>query len=346
MKLDPVTPVLELHIEEAIDLTRGAGMVWSLGIPTKTESPGFAEVSFRAMGCAVRAETESLDPHARTRLGVVEDWFETWEARLSRFRPDSELSRLNSRAGELVSVSPVLWQVLQTAIQAAKISGGLVTPTVLPALEAAGYDRSFGEVALEGDLDDTRSPGVPPWQAIRLEANGRRVQLPPEARLDLGGIGKGWAADRAAARLNALGPSLVEAGGDIAISGPRRGGRGWRIIVADPRHPDLDLAHLSVNAGGVATSGTDYRRWRRSGEWQHHLIDPRTARPADTDVRSATVIAPSLVLAEIASKTVLLLGSREGMDWLERRPGHAGLLVLNDGSRLDSRRLQDYVWKD
>jgi thiamine biosynthesis lipoprotein len=94
-------------------------------------------------------------------------------------------------------------------------------------------------------------------------------------RLDLGGIGKGWAADRAVARLKRLGPSMVEAGGDIAISGRRSQGRAWRIAVADPRQPDGDLAYLAATSGGVATSGKDFRRWRRAGAWQHHLIAAR-----------------------------------------------------------------------
>jgi thiamine biosynthesis lipoprotein len=161
----------------------------------------------------------------------------------------------------------------------------------------------------------------------------------------LGGIGKGWAADRAVGRLKRQGPALVEAGGDIALSGPRKSGEAWRIAVADPQQPDHDLVHLAVSSGGVATSGKDYRRWLRAGAWQHHLIDPRTGRPAAGDVWSATVIGPSLLLAETAAKVVVILGADEGLAWIERRPKLAALLVLQDGTRLDSRRLQDYRWR-
>jgi thiamine biosynthesis lipoprotein len=96
----------------------------------------------------------------------------------------------------------------------------------------------------------------------------------------------------------------------------------------------------------VATSGKDFRRWRRAGAWQHHLIDPRTGRPSISDVWSATVVAPSLQIAELAAKTAVILGSAEGLRWIERRPNLAALFVLEDGTRLDSLRLQDHLWRD
>jgi thiamine biosynthesis lipoprotein len=138
---------------------------------------------------------------------------------------------------------------------------------------------------------------------------------------------------------------MVVAGGDIALSGPGSRGEAWRIAVADPQEPDRDLVCLAATSGGVATSGKDYRRWRRAGAWQHHLIDPRTGLPAAGDVWSATVMAPSLQIAEIAAKTMVILGADEGLRWVERRPNLAALLVLEDGTRLDSRRLQDHVWR-
>jgi len=101
-----------------------------------------------------------------------------------------------------------------------------------------------------------------------------------------------------------------------------------------------------VSSGGVATSGKDYRRWRRAGAWQHHLIDPRTGQPSASDVWSATVLAPSLQIAEIAAKMVVILGADEGLAWIERRAHLAALLMLEDGTRIDSQRLQDHIWRD
>src|SRR5262249_13693488 len=151
-----------------------------------------------------------------------------------------------------------------------------------------------------------RSPG---WEAIELDPAARSICLPEGLRLDLGGNAKGWAADRAVRRLARFGPALVDAGGDIALCGPRPNGDPWGIGVADPILPDRDLTLLRVASGGVATSGVDFRRWLRDGVWKHHLIDPRTGEPAETDLLSATVVAGSTADAEAAAKTVMLLGA-------------------------------------
>jgi thiamine biosynthesis lipoprotein len=341
MKASPEPPELRLRLDDPLELANASRLIWTLGEPSPDSAT--AHVSFRAMGCAVRAEVDSDDPQAEAQLRRVPEWFETWEARLSRFRPQSELSRLNGLAGEMVEVSPILWEVIQAAVEAARISDGLVTPAVLPCLEAAGYDRPFAEM----DRDRPEPAACPvmtaDWRAIHFESKSRRLRLPAGSRLDLGGIGKGWAAERAARRLGHLGPALVEAGGDIALSGRRRRGEAWRISVADPRQPDRDMAHLSVPSGGIATSGMDYRRWRRAGVWHHHLIDPRTGRPAESDVWSATVVGPSLQVAETAAKVTVILGADAGLDWIERRPTLAALLVLQDGTRRDSRRLRNVL---
>jgi thiamine biosynthesis lipoprotein len=345
MMASPDGQTLQLRLDGLLDLAESNQLTWTLGNPSPSPA-GTTQTSFRAMGCGIRAQIESIDPKAEELLKRVPDWFETWEERLSRFRPQSELSRLNARPGEMVAVSPVLWEVIQASLEASRLTQGLVTPTILSALEAAGYDRSFAEMDPEADGDVAAPEAAPDWKRIRFEPKGRRLCLPEGVRLDLGGIGKGWAADRAVARLKRLGPSMVEAGGDIAISGRRSQGRAWRIAVADPRQPDRDLAYLAATSGGVATSGKDFRRWRRAGAWQHHLIDPRTGRPSTSDVWSATVVAPSLQIAELAAKTAVILGSAEGLRWIERRPNLAALFVLEDGTRLDSLRLQDHLWRD
>ncbi len=298
-------------------------------------------VEFRAMGCRMLAVVESESGSAGERLAQVPLWFEVWEQRLSRFRPDSELSRANERSGTSVALSPVLWEVCEAALEGARLTGGLVRPTMLHALEAAGYDRTFEHLA--ADLPSRPALGPAPeddrWTEIHLDRAARSMVTPKGVRLDLGGIAKGWAADRAAWRLASEGPALVDAGGDVAVSGPLPNGAGWPIGVADPASDAGGLVETIVlRRGGVATSGRDYRRWRRDGAWQHHILDPRTGRPAQTDVISATVIAPSARLAESAAKTALILGSREGLAWLDRRPTVSGLLVLEDGRVLRSRR--------
>ncbi len=305
------------------------------------------EISFRAMGCQMKAMVDSESLHAAEALREVPRWFASWERCLSRFRGDSELSLLNRHAGFPMRVSATMWEVLRAALLAAQLSEGLVVPTVLSALEAAGYDRSFEQVPREGlwkarDTWKTR-PGA--WQQIHLDPERRTVTLPPGVRLDLGGIAKGWAADAVIRRLKPYGPALMDAGGDIAVNGPMAGGQPWPIGVADPRpaqpgflvNPPL-LGILRLARGGVATSGRDVRRWRRGEEERHHLIDPRTGQPARTDVLTVTVVAPSAYEAEIGAKVVFLLGSQEGLAWLEKRPGTAGLIVREDGEILWSSR--------
>jgi thiamine biosynthesis lipoprotein len=301
-------------------------------------------LEFRAMGCQMLAVVDSDDASAGEVIAQVPGWFAEWESSLSRFRDDSELSALNRAEGKPFRVSEAMWQVLRIAMRAAGKSDGLVVPTMLDSLQAAGYDRSFD--LIDASAVSSRAPIINPaagWHAIRLDAKTQTVRLPHWMHLDLGGVAKGWAADQAVRRLSVLAPALVDAGGDIAISATQANDEPWPIAVADPIHPDADLEMLVIGRGGVATSGRDYRRWKRHGKWQHHIIDPRTGAPADTDVLSATVIAPTTVAAEVAAKSALILGSQKGLQWIEARSELAGLLVLEDGRLVRSRRMDDYV---
>lgn len=287
---------------------------------------------------------EADDPEAETALAGVPGWFDIWESRLSRFRNDSELSRINLNPGQSHSVSPVMAEVLQEALAAAEVSRGIIVPTILDALEAAGYDRSFEKIPDSQDAEERHASAVGDWHEIEFDPHTRTIRTPPGVRLDLGGVAKGWAADRAAGRLSRFGPAMVDAGGDIAVSGPKSGGQPWAIAVADPRTDDGRLALLRIMRGGVATSGRDYRRWKVNGQWRHHLIDPRTGQPAKTDVFSVTIVGPSARRAEVAAKVVAVLGSEGGLTWLDRQKGIAGLLVLESEEVLQSRGMKPYLW--
>jgi thiamine biosynthesis lipoprotein len=313
-------------------------------------------LEFRAMGCHMMAIADSSDGAAP--LPQVPQWFETWEQALSRFRDDSELNQLNRSAGTPFQASDLLWEVIQVSLNAARESNGLVTPTLLAALESAGYDRSFETIAPAGGPAAPEQPSafapiatlgprvrapIADWRSIKCDPATRSVCLPPGARLDFGGIAKGWAADQAARRLGMFAPALIDAGGDISISAPLSNGDRWSIGITDPAEPDRDLEVLLIARGGVATSGRDYRRWKRNGEWQHHIIDPRTGEPADTDVITATVIARTTAQAEMAAKKTLILGSQAGLLWLESQPDLAGVLVLESGYVLHSRQVENYM---
>jgi thiamine biosynthesis lipoprotein len=258
--------------------------------------------TFRAMGTTVELFLAGENGDAATKaLDGAEREFERLEALLSRFRLDSELSRLNG-AGAIEAGEDLL-AVVELALEARARTSGRFDPTVHDALVAAGYDRTFDEVAAEGN-GVAQSPALC-GGGVRIEWASRRIELEPGVRLDLGGIGKGYAADRAAAILSEAGPALVDAGGDVAAVG-RPDPVGWRIGVETPA---VSMT-LALGDGGVATSGRDRRRWRRNGVEQHHLIDPVTGRPAESDLLRATVVARSAVEAETLAKSLFLAGER------------------------------------
>jgi len=245
--------------------------------------------TFTAMGTEVEAlldAPESAD--AASALDRVEADFERLEQLLSRFRPNSELSRLNSE-GRLDSASPDLVRVLELALEARDDTGGLFDPTVHDALVAAGYDRSFDALA---ERREAPAQGAACGGAVRID--GTTIELESGTRVDLGGIGKGYAVDRACDLLALAGPCLVNAGGDLAV----RGGT-WPVGVTDD--VTLELSH-----GAMATSGRDRRRWLAAGEERHHLIDPVTGKPAQSEFLRVTVVAESATAAEVLAKAAFL----------------------------------------
>lgn len=306
-----------------------------------------SQIKFRAMGCWMEVQVDhSADRPASQILEQIPLIFENWEAHLSRFRSDSELSRLNLSGGTPTQVSQVLWQTLQSAIWAEAQSAGLVSAAVLPAVLTAGYTSSFDQMvsgAISGLPRGSAASPAPSLSTIRLDTANHTICLPQGMQLDFGGVAKGWAADQAVHRLEVLGPAMVDAGGDLAISGLRHGKEPWVISIEDPRASGETLGTLRLGRGGVATSGIDYRRWQQDGNWRHHIIDPRSGQPAETDVLTATVVAPNVMEAEMAAKVVLILGSQDGLAWLARRPRWAGLLVLQDGRVMGSPALQQMV---
>ncbi|MBI5879400.1 MAG: FAD:protein FMN transferase [Chloroflexi bacterium] len=299
---------------------------------------------FRAMGCEMLAIVDG-DGEATAALDNVPAWFESWEQAFSRFRAHSDLNRLNAHAGQWVPVGDALWEVVQAAIESAHATQGIVTPLVLGALVAAGYDRSFEFLAVAGAVSFAAPANVPDWRDLDWDARQHALRVPAHAGLDLGGTAKGWAADQTVARLATVGPALMDAGGDIAVNGPQADGEPWPIAVDIAGAGSAAPTMVMLRSGGVATSGRDYRQWVKNGQPQHHLIDPRTGRPAETDVLTATVVAPSAREAEAAAKVMLILGSQQGLAWIDARPWLAGLAVLSDGHIVHSQRMREYLWE-
>jgi thiamine biosynthesis lipoprotein len=254
-------------------------------------------------------------------------FLERFDRALSRFRPDSELSRLNAAPGREVPASPLLRTAIASGLFAAELTGGLFDPTLTPALEANGYDRTrrAPELPLAEALGAAppRRPAAPnplaPWRRVTMDE--RTITRPPGLRLDTGGSGKGLAADLLAHRLH--GRWAVDCGGDLRVAG--------RFDV-HVRHPlTHETAHVfAVADGAVATSGLDTRLWRApDGSPRHHILDPSTLEPAWTGLIAATALAPTAVEAEALAKAALLSGPRHAQRWLRR---HGGLIVHDDGT--------------
>ncbi len=295
--------------------------------PDYNTPAGMRREEFRAMGTTI----SMLLPADQAEAGaqIVRDLFAEWEQTLSRFIPESELSRLNQQAGTPVAVSDLLYTVLATALTAAQATAGVYDPAMLDQLVKIGYDRTFDTIAAV-DFDPI-IPGEPGgrWRGIKVNPIYREVTLPTGVKLDFGGIAKGMAVDTALERLrqNGISPAMVNAGGDLAVSGLPPADDTWLIAVpGQERHWSLPLHH-----GAVATSGVAHRHWRQGNILRHHLLDTRTGLPAQSDLWSVTVVADRCEQAEVAAKVAFILGSRQGANFL-REHRIAGLLVHEDGA--------------
>ncbi len=276
-----------------------------------------ADVTFDCMGTEVRLVVPAAElDHCRAFL-------ERYEAALSRFRPDSELCRLNAAPQREVPASPLLRTAVHAALWAAECTGGLVDPTLAGAIEAAGYDRSRRTPELElGQalrLAPARAAAGPGhrWRDVTVDHTRGTIARPPGVRLDTGGTGKGLAADLLARRLR--GRWAVDCGGDMRVGGH---------FEIDVRHPltGETVDTLTIVDGAVATSGLDVRLWRGPA---HHLLDPATGEPAWTGLIGATALAPTALEAEALAKAALLSGPSGAGRWLRR---HGGLTVRDDGA--------------
>lgn len=317
-----------------------------MGAHTALTAP--ATAGWEALGTSAvlvvsdECELECAEAIVRRELDAV-------DLACSRFREDSDLARVNARAGLPVKVDPLLIEAVDVALRAARLTDGAVDPTIGVALEIAGYDRDWSLLEPVGPETAMSSPRPPVrelkarpriravvragWQAMELDRARSTIRIPIGVKLDLGATAKAWAADRAAHAVHdATGcGALVSLGGDISTagSGPPAG---WHIHVTDDHRdgPDAPGQRVVIHGGGLATSSTVARRWRHDGREMHHIIDPITGRPVTSPWRTASVAAASCVDANIAS-TAALLGGEDS----PRRLAEAGLparLVRHDGT--------------
>ena len=252
---------------------------------------------------------------------LLKDELEQIDAACSRFRSDSELSRLNAGAGELFAVSDLFAEAVEASIRVARATDGAVDPTLGRAMSDIGYDRDFAELRDDHVVPGTARPAAG-WQCVRLDRRARKLSIPAGVELDLGATAKALAADRAARRIHESAGCgvLVSLGGDIAVAGSPPSG-GWRIRVGDDHARASDSGQtVSIEDGGLATSSTTVRRWPLGGRIQHHIVDPRTGTSAAEVWRTVSVAARSCVDANAASTASIVRG--------HRAPGWLRLLTL------------------
>ena len=282
---------------------------------------------FRALGTL--AVVGVAEPSQLNRVAsAVRDEIALCDRACSRFRDDSELSILN-RTGFVSGASPWFCEAVAVAVEAARDTAGVVDPTIGQTLIDLGYDRTFHLIDPDGPLVVT-TRHQPAWKSITVNPTAGRVSMARRARLDLGATAKALCADRAARRAAAEFDTgiMVSLGGDLAVSGVAPEG-GWVVRVtdradADPSAPGPGQT-ISLVGGGLATSGTSARRWSKSGLVQHHLVDPRSGRPAAEVWRTVSVAAPTCVAANTASTAAMILGF-DATTWLKGRGADARLV--------------------
>jgi thiamine biosynthesis lipoprotein len=269
----------------------------------------------------------------REAFTMVEAQVKQIDETCSRFRRDSELSQLNRHAGEGdFGMSPLMEEALTVALLTATMTGGLVDPTVGKCVEDVGYTVTFGDIPADGPAVELHVRKVLGWRSLRYDPSAHTLRIPAGVSLDFGASGKAWAADRSAAAVaEALGIGVVvECGGDVAVRG-RVPEAGWPVRVA----MDIDAPEwqdVVVHDGGLATSGTTSRRWRRGGVELHDIIDPSSGRPAETPWTMVTVAAATCVEANAAATAALIMGERAPA-WLDGLRLPARLVRAGGGVR-------------
>jgi FAD:protein FMN transferase len=301
------------------------------------------DLTFDAMGSHVRLLIGEPGPGMPSTEVAAEQgrrFVEDFDAALSRFKPTSELCRLNADERERVPASELLRRAIEAGLFAAERSGGLVDPTLVGEIEQAGYVASRAGMAglpLAEALADAppRRPASPRpeqrWRGFEVDEEAGEIVRPPGLRFDTGGTGKGLAADMVAAGLRGYSRFIVDCGGDIRIGGADALVHPYEVFV---EHPITGgRAHvLRLGSGGVATSGINVRIWRdEAGRCLHHLLDPATGEPAWTGLVGATALGDTALEAETLSKAALLSGPERGREILAERGG----MLIHDSGRAE-----------
>ncbi len=319
---------------------------------------------FRAMTTDIVLAAEGDPKAVAAGFEAVSSWIKACEQRFTRFTDTSELAALNRSDGRWFQASPDMYDLLSQAYELVDQTAGLFDPSVLPDLEKAGYDRTIDEVrkrAMETHPASSKAAinhGLAlsnkrkiSFNSARLEPKDQSVRLQPGMRIDLGGVAKGWIAERAAYKLAAYANCCaISIGGDMFLlgapgetgmpgentltgfSGGPLGKPAWPISLEDPRDPAQILAVLNVpSPKAVATSSVVKRSWAQAGRKQNHIIDPRTGESAETDWLCVMAVAQHGAQAEAFAKSLLIAGSKEASQIVEGCPQLAYIAVDHEG---------------
>jgi FAD:protein FMN transferase len=304
-------------------------------------------MGFRAMNTDVLLAAEGED--AIAGMYAAKLFIEDCELRFSRFLPASELSELNRSSGNWHVVSNELLEMLQLSLKYHHETFGIFDPSILSDLKQAGYDRSMDEIRTTGAADvhhASRLPSLPAFDEISFDLADKRVLIPSDMEIDLGGIAKGWIVEKAARLLHSYADVCgVSAGGDILFIGSPLDGFDWDVYLEDPRDPAQMLSQLHIPAGAVATSSVMKRTWHQGEKVRHHLIDPRTGEPANTNWLSVTVICPDIIAADVYAKALLIGGEKEAPQLLKDKPGLEFIAVDPKGNLRGSQHYKEYTYE-
>ena len=305
-------------------------------------------IEFRSMNTTIMLAAEG--PRAIDGMQATKMFIEECEQRFSRFLPASELSALNRSAGEWVTVSSDLMDMLQLSMNYYFETKGIFDPSILTELKWIGYDRSMDDIRINNGRAPlpraSKRASRPAFHEINLDLTNCRVRLPYSMEIDLGGIAKGWIVDKAAHMLHLYAPACgVSAGGDILFIGHPEDGFDWDVFLEDPRDSMQMLCQLHLSSGAVATSSVMKRTWSQGEKVRHHLIDPRTGESARTDWLSVTVVTPDAITAEIYAKVILIGGEGELSNLLHNRQDITFIAVDPNGNLLGSPNYKDFIYE-
>jgi thiamine biosynthesis lipoprotein len=291
---------------------------------------------FRAMNSDIVLAAEGELSQVELGLAAAQNFIEASEKRFTRFSEQSELSALNRSAGTWFQASPDLFEVVKEAMIYFHKTNGLFDPSILPSLKNAGYVHSMDEIRRTGSAPQPvrHLPSlISTFDSVRLNENTSSIRLPVDLQIDLGGIAKGWIAERTAHLLSQYASSCaVNAGGDMFLIGYPHGQDSWEVGLEDPRNPQEDITLLLLQEGAVATSSVVKRAWKQGNISRHHLINPRTGEPANTPWLSVTVLAPHAATAETFAKAFLIADEEETQLLGEQNPELTVLAVDKDGN--------------